>query len=72
MTQELILIIEDDKSMLRGLKDNFEFADYRVITSEEGEDGLEKALNLSPDLIILDLMLSGMNGYEICDEQIPT
>jgi DNA-binding response OmpR family regulator len=52
--------------MLRGLKDNFELAGYAVQTAEEGEAGLEMALNLHPDLIILDLMLPGMNGYEIC------
>jgi two-component system alkaline phosphatase synthesis response regulator PhoP len=68
MPQETILIIEDDKTLLRGLKDNFQFAGFNVITSEEGEEGLEKALDLKPDLIILDLMLPGINGYEICRE----
>ena len=66
MPQETILIIEDDKTLMRGLKDNFEFAGFTVITSEDGEKGFEKALNNKPDLIILDLMLPGMNGYEIC------
>jgi DNA-binding response OmpR family regulator len=66
MPQETILIIEDDKTLLRGLKDNFEFAGFTVITSEDGEEGFEKALNNKPELIILDLMLPGMNGYEIC------
>lgn len=66
MPQETVLIIEDNKTLLRGLKDNFEFTGFNVITSEEGEDGFEKALNSSPDLIIQDLMLPGMNGYEIC------
>jgi DNA-binding response OmpR family regulator len=66
MSQETVLIVEDDKTMLRGLKDNFKFAGFTVITSEDGDDGLEKALDFKPDLIILDLMLPGMNGYEIC------
>jgi two-component system alkaline phosphatase synthesis response regulator PhoP len=66
MSQETILIIEDDKTLLRGLKDNFEFAGFMAITSEGGEEGFEKALNNKPDLIVLDLMLPGMNGYEIC------
>ena len=66
MPQETILIIEDDKTLMRGLKDNFEFAGFTVIASEDGEEGFEKALNNKPDLIILDLMLPGMNGYEIC------
>lgn len=66
MSQETVLIIEDDKTLMRGLKDNFEFASFTVITSEDGEEGFEKALDNKPDLIILDLMLPGMNGYEIC------
>ena len=66
MAGESILIIEDDPSMLRGLKDNFEFSGYRVNTASSGEEGLNNALSLEPDLIILDLMLPGMNGYEIC------
>ena len=66
MSQETILIIEDDQTLLRGLKDNFEFAGFTVITSEDGEDGFEMALNKAPDLIVLDLMLPGMNGYEVC------
>ena len=66
MSQETVLIIEDDKILMRGLKDNFEFASFTVITSEDGEEGFEKALDNKPDLIILDLMLPGMNGYEIC------
>ena len=68
MPQETILIVEDDKTILRGLKDNFKFEGFTVITAEDGEEGLEKALDTKPDLIILDLMLPGMNGYEICRE----
>jgi len=63
---EAVLIIEDDATMLRGLKDNFEFKGYRVLTATDGEAGLEAALNHKPDLIILDIMLPKINGYEIC------
>ncbi len=63
---ETVLIIEDDATMLRGLKDNFEFKGYRVITAVDGEQGLNAALNVKPDLIILDIMLPKINGYEIC------
>ncbi len=66
MSGETILIIEDEPTMLRGLKDNFEFEGYRVITAEAGEEGLEAALNTRPDLILLDIMLPEINGYEIC------
>ena len=63
---ETVLIIEDDPTMLRGLKDNFEFKGYRVLTATDGEVGLDSALNNKPDLIILDIMLPKINGYEIC------
>ena len=63
---ETVLIIEDDSSMLRGLKDNFEYAGYNVLTAADGESGLNAALDAKPDLIILDIMLPKINGYEIC------
>ncbi|MGC3992133.1 MAG: response regulator transcription factor [Chthoniobacteraceae bacterium] len=63
---ETILIIEDDATMLRGLKDNFEFEGYRVKTATDGEAGLDLLAKLKPDLVILDLMLPKINGYEIC------
>ncbi len=63
---ETILIIEDDPTMLRGLSDNFEFKGYKVITASDGEKGLDAALNAKPDLILLDIMLPKINGYEIC------
>ncbi|MBN1764913.1 MAG: response regulator transcription factor [Sedimentisphaerales bacterium] len=63
---ETILIVEDDAAMLRGLKDNFEYEGYTVITAEEGEEGLNAALDGHPDLILLDIMLPKINGYEIC------
>jgi DNA-binding response OmpR family regulator len=63
---ETILIVEDDATMLRGLKDNFEFKGYCVLTAADGEQGLNLALNKKPDLILLDIMLPKINGYEIC------
>jgi DNA-binding response OmpR family regulator len=62
------LIIEDNSAMLRGLKDNFESNGYRVRTAADGEQGLEAALTENPDLVILDVMLPKINGYEICSE----
>lgn len=66
MADETILIIEDDPTLLRGLKDNFTFEGYRVITASDGQKGLEAALSSKPDLVLLDIMLPSINGYEIC------
>jgi DNA-binding response OmpR family regulator len=61
-----VLIVEDDPTMLRGLKDNFEFEGYKVVTATDGDSGLKAALRAIPDLIVLDLMLPKINGYEVC------
>jgi len=61
-----ILIIEDEENMVEGLKFNLEARDYLVIAALDGETGLEKAAEEQPDLVILDLMLPGLNGYEVC------
>lgn len=63
---ETVLIIEDDSTMLRGLRDNFSYAGFNVITAEDGEAGLNAALDGNVDLIILDIMLPKINGYEVC------
>ena len=66
MTPANILIIEDDPAILRVVKDNFVNRGYRVRTARNGEEGLDAALNSAPDLIILDIMLPIINGFEIC------
>ncbi len=63
---ETVLIVEDDPSLLTGLKDNFAYKGYKVLTAADGEKGLDAALNAKPDLILLDIMLPKINGYEIC------
>ena len=61
-----ILIIEDDRAILRGLKDNLEYDKYEVLTATDGEQGYCLIQERKPDLIILDLMLPKMSGYELC------
>lgn len=66
MTPATILIIEDDPTILRVVKDNCAARGHSVLTARDGESGLDLALNRGPDLILLDIMLPKINGYEIC------
>jgi two-component system response regulator VicR len=66
MPGESILVIEDDPTMLRVLSDNLKYQGYNVRAVADGEKGLEAALESKPDLILLDIMLPKVNGYEIC------
>jgi DNA-binding response OmpR family regulator len=63
-----ILIVEDEPNMVAGLRDNFEFEGYEVITAGDGIEGLQKALDESPDLVVLDVMMPRMSGLEVCKQ----
>jgi DNA-binding response OmpR family regulator len=63
-----ILIVEDEPNMVAGLRDNFEFEGYQVITAGDGIEGLQKALDESPDLVVLDVMMPRMSGLEVCKQ----
>lgn len=63
-----ILIIEDEEAIAEIEKDYLELSDFEVVIEENGEKGLEKALSEDFDLILLDVMLSGKDGFEICKE----
>ena len=66
MSGTRILIIEDEPAMMRGLTDAFAARGFEVATAMEGEAGLNAALEKNPDVILLDIMLPKMNGFEIC------
>lgn len=61
-----ILIVEDEPSMRMGLKDNLEFESFDVDQAPDGEEGLEKSLSNTYDLILLDVMMPKMSGLDMC------
>lgn len=66
VAKETVLIIEDEKNILELVKYNIEQENYAVQTANRGDAGLELARKIKPDLIILDIMLPGLDGIEIC------
>jgi DNA-binding response OmpR family regulator len=64
--RQKILIVEDEPDMVLGLRDNFEFEGYVVVTASDGAAGLEKARSEKPDLLILDIMMPKLSGLEVC------
>jgi DNA-binding response OmpR family regulator len=63
-----ILIVEDEPAMVAGLRDNFEYEGYEVISASDGVEGLERALAEEPDLIVLDVMMPRMSGLDVCKQ----
>ncbi len=66
--RKTILVIEDEPHILLGLKDALSFEGYRVVTASCGKEGLTQARAERPHVVLLDLMLPDMNGYQICEE----
>ncbi len=63
-----ILIIEDEKPMRTALADVLEGEGYRTLMAADGEIGLQRAVEEKPDLILLDIMMPKLDGYEVCAE----
>jgi len=66
--EDKILIVDDEEHILELLKFNLENAGFKVITASNGIEALEYLKNSLPKLILLDLMLPGMDGYDVCKE----
>lgn len=66
MNQKKILIIEDDYAIIRGLKDSFIRNKFTVETAMDGQSAIDCAINMYPDIIILDIMLPIIDGFEVC------
>ncbi|MEK7993467.1 MAG: response regulator transcription factor [Planctomycetota bacterium] len=66
MANETILVVDDEEDVLELVRYNLDRSGYRVETASSGEEALEKARRKLPDLVILDLMLPGMDGLEVC------
>ncbi len=64
--QKTVLIVEDDESLMLGLEENLKVAGYRVLTATSGSEGAKTAMERMPDLILLDVMLPDLNGYDVC------
>jgi DNA-binding response OmpR family regulator len=63
-----ILVVEDEPDLARGLAINLEAEGYKVLTAFRGDSGVKQALSERPDLVLLDVMLPGINGLDVCRE----
>lgn len=63
-----VLIVEDEPDMRLGLKDNLEFDGYEVESAENGKEGYEKITNNNYDLVLMDVMMPEMSGFEVCKQ----
>ena len=63
-----ILVVDDEPAIVRGLEDNLRFEGYQTVSATNGEDGLALALSDAPDLVLLDIMMPKMSGWDVCRE----
>jgi DNA-binding response OmpR family regulator len=68
VSSQVVLVIEDDASIRHGLVDALEYAGYAVIAAERGDTGLALALETAADLVLLDVMLPGADGFAVLEE----
>lgn len=63
-----ILVVEDEPGISMAIKDELEFENFEVMLAEDGPTGLQAIVKENPDLVVLDIMLPGKNGFEVCQE----
>lgn len=68
MAENTILLIDDDQTLLELLEDHFTTSGWKVFTSHSGVNGLEMVPRYEPDLVILDVMMPGMDGWQVCQK----
>ena len=66
--KETVLVVEDDLAIVKGLETNLRYEGFEVLTAADGERGLELAVDKTPDLVLLDVMMPEMNGFELLRE----
>ncbi|MCQ9207628.1 MAG: response regulator transcription factor [Omnitrophica bacterium] len=63
-----ILVVEDDKNILTGLVDNLTMEGYKVVIAKDGKEAIAQVKERAPDLIVLDVMIPKLNGFEVCKQ----
>ncbi len=66
MSNELVLVVDDEKTLVKALSFNLEKEGFRVEQAYDGEEALTKVFDLKPDIVVLDLMLPEVDGFEVC------
>ncbi len=66
MDKKKILLVDDEEDLVAMVKMRLEASGYEVVTAYDGQEALDKARDINPDLIILDIMLPKMDGYKVC------
>ena len=68
---EKILVVDDEAAIVDLIKMELDFEGYQVETAYDGQEAIEKAQSFEPDLIVLDIMLPKVNGYDVCKTLTP-
>ena len=68
MAEEKILVVDDEPDVLEVVKSRLELHGFQVITAKDGEEALQKVEQEEPDLVLLDVMMPGLDGWEVCKQ----